>query len=218
MSGLGIILLGRGLKLSSVKIANTGGYQLVDLVAKDLIAFEQEIARAFEDGKIRAPVHLMGGNEDILIQIFANIKPEDWVFSTHRNHLHALLKGVPSEVVKKDILAGKSISLQYPEYYFHTSAIVGGNLPQAVGVAMTGQRVWVFCGDMAAQTGIFSECLRFSEKNGLPITFVIESNGLSVLTPTCEVWTEAIPISDKIIYYRYKNTWPHQGTGEQVAF
>ena len=191
---------------------------MVDLTTKDLITFEQEIARAFEDGKIRAPVHLMNGNEKKLIEIFQNIKREDWVFSTHRSHLHALLKGVPPEVVRKDILAGKSICLQYPEYRFHTSAIVGGNLPQAVGVAMTGQRVWVFCGDMAAQTGIFSECLRFSGKNDLPITFVIEDNTLSVLTPTYEVWQKIIPVSPKIIYYQYKNTWPHQGTGIRIEF
>lgn len=217
--------------MSSVKIVNTGAILLDDLTAKakqlrndnilikeDLIAFEEEMARVFGTGKIRAPVHLVGGNENQLLGIFQNIKDEDWVFSTHRSHLHALLKGVPPEVVREDILAGKSICLQYSEYRFHTSAIVGGNLPQAVGVAMTGQRVWVFCGEMAAQTGIFSECLRFSEKNDLPITFVIEDSGFSVLTPTSEVWPDICLDSHKVIRYQYKNTFPHQGTGVQVAF
>ena len=36
----------------------------------------------------------------------------------------------------KKILEGKSISLCFPEYNIYSSAIVGGVLPIAVGVAM----------------------------------------------------------------------------------
>ena len=36
-----------------------------------------------------------------LIKIFKNIKSDDWVFSTWRNHYHALLKGIPKELLKK---------------------------------------------------------------------------------------------------------------------
>ena len=35
-----------------------------------LIDFETEIKEIYEDGKITAPVHLSGGNEDQLIEIF----------------------------------------------------------------------------------------------------------------------------------------------------
>ncbi len=47
----------------------------------DLIAFEVEIAELFNSGAIRAPVHLAGGNEDELIEIFREVQPEDWVLS-----------------------------------------------------------------------------------------------------------------------------------------
>ena len=110
------------------------------------------------------------------------------MFSTHRSHYHALLKGVPPELVKAEIMAGRSICLNFPEYNFYSSAIVGGNLPQAVGVAMSLKMVdrwrdydltdragvWCFCGDMAAKTGMFHECLEYSKKNRLSINFVIE--------------------------------------------
>ena len=59
---------------------------------KDLIAFEKKVQEAYEAGEIRAPVHLSGNNEEQLIKIFKKIKKNDWVFSTWRNHYHALLK------------------------------------------------------------------------------------------------------------------------------
>ncbi|KKN63743.1 hypothetical protein LCGC14_0498470 [marine sediment metagenome] len=185
---------------------------------QDLIDFEAEIAELFEVGKIKAPVHLSGGNEDALIRIFQQVKPDDWVFSTHRSHHHALLKGIPREWLKAEIIAGHSITLNNAEYHFFTSAIVGGILPIAVGVAMTGQRVWCFVGDMAAETGVFNECLKYARGHGLPIKFVVEDNGLSVQTPTREVWGSVPSVVDEDEYYQYNPTWPHQSTGKNVIF
>ena len=188
------------------------------ITKEELIAFEEDIAREWETGHIRAPVHLVGGNEDQLIAIFKDIKPDDWLFSTHRSHLHALLKGVPRGDVKREIMAGRSISLCFPEHRFYTSAIVGGNLPIACGVAMDGKRVWCFTGDMASQTGIFSECVRYANHNDLPITFVVEDNGLSVKTPTLAVWPVVKNFGAKVIRYHYKSKYSHQGTGVNVVF
>ena len=58
---------------------------------KQLIEFEKRIKKIYENGKIKAPIHLSGNNEDKLISIFKKIKTKDWVFSTWRNHYHALL-------------------------------------------------------------------------------------------------------------------------------
>ena len=176
-----------------------------------LIAFEHEIADLIRQAKIRAPVHLCSGNEDILINIFKHVKPTDWVVSTHRSHLHALLKGIPPEWLKREILAGHSITLNNREHRFFTSAIVGGGLPIAVGLALAGETVWCFFGDMAARTGAFHECVAYAAGHRLPVHFVIEDNGLSVCTPTQEVWGN--DHAAKIISYRYKSSWPHQGDG-----
>lgn len=177
------------------------------ITKEELIAFEAEIAQLFEAGKIRAPVHLSGGNEEELIGIFENINPGDWVFATHRSHYAALLVGIPKETLKAEILAGHSITINNAEHHFFSSAIVGGILPIAVGVAMTGQKVWCFVGDMAVETGIFHECVKFSLGHKLPIHFVVEDNGYSVKTPTEAVWR-----------YSYQSQWPHQGTGKWIIF
>ncbi len=176
----------------------------------ELIAFEKDIAKEFESKHIKAPVHLHGGNESPLIKIFRHIKPTDWVCSTHRSHYHALLKGIPPEWVKSEILKGHSISLCNSHYRFITSGIVGGVLPIAVGLAMAGERVWCFAGDMAAETGIFSECVKYAGRHELPITFIVEDNGMSVESPTQEVWGDGD--YSMVTRYEYKRKFPHQGT------
>jgi pyruvate dehydrogenase E1 component alpha subunit len=190
---------------------------------EDLIGFEEEIKQLFLDKKIRSPVHLSVGSEEPLIKIFKKVKRDDWVFSTHRSHYHALLKGVDREWLKNEILENRSIHIYNKEHKIFTSAIMGGILPIAVGVAMalkrkkSKNRVWAFIGDMAATMGITHECMRYAAKHNLPITFVIEDNGLSVNTPTEEVWGKH-KSRPKIVRYKYKRVYPHQGVGIWVVF
>ena len=47
---------------------------------EDLIQFEDDVIKHWEDGKIRGPIHLSNGNEEQLIEIFKKISVEDWVF------------------------------------------------------------------------------------------------------------------------------------------
>lgn len=192
------------------------------MTAADLRAFEREVADAFEAGLIRAPVHLAGGNEDQLIKIFQDIKRGDWVFSTWRSHYHALLHGVPRELVMAEILAGRSMMLHFPEHRFFTSAIVGGILPIACGVAAAGAKVWCFLGDMTASIGAFGDAERFAIGHRLPINFVIEDNGLSTNTPTLDAWIPRARCDEApratTRRYTYRRTYPHVGSGVYVAF
>ncbi len=105
-----------------------------------LVKFEDEIAQLFNAGKIKAPIHLYHGNEDKIINIFKKIKKEDWVFCSWRSHYQCLLKGVPEEKIKNEILEGRSISLCFPEYNIYSSGIVGGSIPIAVGLAISIKR------------------------------------------------------------------------------
>ena len=102
----------------------------------DLIGFEALVAKTFNEAQIRAPIHLHGGNEDILLKIFKSIKNSDWVFSSWRSHYHCLLKGVDEKSLLNDIKNGKSITLCYPEKKIYSSAIVGGVIPIALGCAL----------------------------------------------------------------------------------
>jgi TPP-dependent pyruvate/acetoin dehydrogenase alpha subunit len=191
--------------------------------AEDLIAFEREVAEAFEAGKIRGPVHLSGGNEDDLIEIFKDIRRSDWIFSNWRNHYHALLHGVPKEKLMAHIVNGPSMNINFPEHRFFTSAIVGGILPIACGVAAgikalgKPDRVWCFIGDMTANTGVFEETEKYAARNGLPLTIVVEDNGLSTNAPTREVWGDG-PHFVTYRWYCYDRTRPHTGTGKWVSF
>ena len=196
---------------------------------KELIKFEDEIAELFNGGKIRAPVHLYYGNEDQIIDVFKKIRTHDWVFCSWRSHYQCLLKGVPSEEIKNEILAGRSISLCFPDYQIYSSAIVGGSIPVAVGAAMAIKRreedskVYSFIGEMTSETGIFHECIKYSRNHQLPIHFIIEDNSKSVCTDTREVWsTNKLSyenISDPMItYYQYETKFPHAGAGKRVEF
>lgn len=196
---------------------------------KSLIKFEEEIASLFNSSKIRSPIHLYYGNENNLIRIFKNIKSQDWVFCSWRSHYQCLLKGVPAATIKKEILFGKSISLCFPKYNIYSSAIVGGVIPIALGVALGIKRekkssmVYCFMGDMTSETGIMHECLKYATNFNLPIKFIIEDNNLSVCTNTRKTWnfkklTHENKKSNFIIYYKYKNKYPHAGAGKRVQF
>ncbi len=197
------------------------GNNIVD--KNDLIAFERTVAEAFLNKQISAPVHLCGGNEDQLIEIFKEVRPNDWVFSTWRSTYHALLKGVPPQWVFSEMLAGRSMLLMNAEYRLVSSAIVGGILPIACGVALGAKlrglsdRIWVFVGDMTATTGLFREFEQYCAGHELPVRIVVEDNGVSTNTPTDVTWgtsKQILPIQR----YRYQRTWPHVGIGQHVAF
>jgi pyruvate dehydrogenase E1 component alpha subunit len=190
-----------------------------------LIQFERKMADHWEAGKVRGPIHLSGGNEDELIEIFKYVKKSDWVFSTWRSHYHALLKGVPSEWLEEEILAGRSITIINQEEKFYASAIVGAIIPIATGVALSNKRnntndkVWCFIGDMAFETGGFYEMHKYAQRYDLPIRFIVEDNGVSTNTPTEETWNGVKrEVPEDVIWYNYKKEWPHYGTGKWVIF
>ena len=194
-----------------------------------LIKFEQEIAKLFNAGQIRAPVHLYHGNENQIIKIFKKIKDKDWVFCTWRSHYQCLLKGVPEKLIKEEILSGRSISLCFSQYNVYSSAMVGGSIPIAVGTAMSLKRkksknkVYCFMGEMTSETGIAHECVKYSRNFKLPIHFIIEDNKKSVCTETRKAWNlkklSYEGRSDKYVtFYHYKLKYPHAGAGKRVQF
>ena len=193
-----------------------------------LIAFEKRVALAFENKEVKGPVHLSGGNEDQLLEIFKEIHPEDWCVTFYRNHYHALLHGVPEEKLFKAICDGHSMTLQFPEHRLFSTAIVGGQLSIAVGIAAALKRkdckrkVWVFMGDMAASIGVAWEAVYYAAGHELPVRFITEDNGLSCNTPTDETWGKKV--SNEMLntvahrWYRYERKWPHVGLEKWIQF
>jgi TPP-dependent pyruvate/acetoin dehydrogenase alpha subunit len=207
------------------------------MTEKEIEDFEEDIANCYNQGMMRAPLHLDSGNILNLIRVFENVRENDWVCCTWRSHAKQLLKGVCPERLKPDILAGKSITLCYKEKKTISSAIVTGILPIAVGLSLANKfknspdRVWCFLGEHTAETGSFHECYNYSMAHDLNIMWVIEDNGLSVKTPTKHVWKTNLPtviknkfpqyheddgfLFDehcKLVYFKYTSKYPHSGT------
>jgi TPP-dependent pyruvate/acetoin dehydrogenase alpha subunit len=214
------------------------------LSATELIQFEEQVCAAWKNKEIKAPVHLYYGNEAQIIEIFSGIRDQDWILCSWRSHYQCLLKGVPADRLLSDIKKSRSISLNYPEYKIFSSAIVGGNIPIATGIALAAKRlkkdehVYCFIGDMTSETGTFHENWKYSVNFDLPITWVVEDNGKSVCTDTRKTWgfnqlvhephkdqLDANALAGntifkltKIIYYSYKTKFPHAGTGARIEF
>jgi len=195
---------------------------------ENLKKFSNFIATFYNKGLIKGPVHLSGSTdnkqEKNLIKIFKKYyKKGDWIFATYRNHFAWLLSGRNPNKLVQQIIDGHSMHV-YDNKFF-TSAIVGGHVPIAVGVALalklkkSKNKVLCFLGDSAAHCGVVFESIKYSYYHKLPIIFIIEDNNRSVYTKTSDVW--GIKNKDyffnfykkkNIIYYRYEPLYKHYGS------
>lgn len=206
--------------------------------AEQLTAFEDKMRELFNAGELPSLLHLSGGNEAQLVDIFKRINEGDWVFASHRSHLHALLAGIPPERVEKLICEDCSMFIFDKARNFYSSAILGGTACIAAGVAWSIKHsrdnwlntedaisrdedlphVWCFFGDGAEDEGHVYEAIRFVTGWDLPCTFVIEDNDRSVDTDKiCRRGPHAKDFdwqTDKVIRYHYKPTYPHAGRGQ----
>jgi TPP-dependent pyruvate/acetoin dehydrogenase alpha subunit len=188
-----------------------------------LRAFEQRIVAHFAAGALPFLIHLSGGNEEWLCDIFNgwNIRPEDWVLSTHRNHHHALLKGIPAADLEKMILEGRSMFVFSEEHRFITSSILAGTCAIACGLALaeqrkqTNARVFCFIGDGAEDNGHFWEAVRYANSKCLPLFFLIEDNDRQVDTSFQERWSDwrRPQYPKNVVRHCYHPAFPHGGAG-----
>jgi len=189
-------------------------------IIESLVAFEKHVVDLFEDARIPYPIHLTGGNERQLIEIFREVQPGDYIFSTHRSHYHYLLAGGSPAELERMILAGDSMHVFDKKINFLTSAIVAGGPAIAVGVAFALKRqgsaakVWCFAGDGAEDEGHFYEAVRYVDGHDLPCVFIIEDNDRSVETPKAERHGKStLQWPACVRRYSYTPTYPHVGTG-----
>jgi len=185
---------------------------------EELIAFENKIGDLYLDNKLPFLFHLSGGNEEQLIEIFKDIKEGDYVISNHRSHYHALLHGIPPEVVEDRILNGRSMFIYDRERNFFCSAIIGGTPAIAVGIAWalkrkgSDKKVWCFIGDGTEDSGHTYEAVRYVDGFDLPCKFIIENNNRSVESTNEERWGKTADYqwnSPSVIKYHYDITYPH---------
>jgi TPP-dependent pyruvate/acetoin dehydrogenase alpha subunit len=164
-----------------------------EIFAQRVRRFEQRLLDNMKD--IFVPVHLCLGHERVAAEIYEYIRPEDWLFSHHRNHGHYLAKGGSEEKLWDEIMGlptglnggfAGSQGISDASINFHASAIVGGLVGVAAGCAYAlkmneSKAIAVCCiGDGGTEAGVFWEALNFCALYRLPIAYIIENNGMSV--------------------------------------
>ncbi|MFH1266066.1 MAG: pyruvate dehydrogenase complex E1 component subunit beta [Planctomycetota bacterium] len=178
--------------------------------------FERTVQTLYRDGELPGFIHLYVGEEATGVGVIAQLRPDDWITSTHRGHGHVLAKGVPPQILLAE-LAGKAtgccggrggtMHLYAPSLgLFGTNGIVGAGIPAAVGLGLsamtrgTDQVAVALFGDGAVNHGAFHESVNFAGIQNAPVVFVCENNLYATATPLT-MTTRNVDIASKAAAY-----------------
>jgi 2-oxoisovalerate dehydrogenase E1 component len=159
--------------------------------------WEERLIALAQDGESFGHYHVYVGQEAIGIPVLAALRPDDLVFTTHRNHGHLLGRGADPGRLLAEVLGratglnggkGGTLHACAPELGVpHTSAIVGGTVPIAAGAALAARRrgsdqvTMSFFGDGAMEEGAVFETLNLAALWQLPVIFLCENNTTEAL-------------------------------------
>jgi pyruvate dehydrogenase E1 component alpha subunit len=168
--------------------------KLIDMyrVMVRIRVFETRVYKEFAGGNIPGFVHLYAGEEAIAAGTCANLRPDDYITSTHRGHGHLIAKGGKTDRMMAELYGkktgynkGKGGSMHIAEVdigILGADAIVGAGIPIAGGAALsaklrgTDQVSVCFLGDGACNTSRFHEGVNLASIWKLPIVYIIENN------------------------------------------
>ncbi len=165
--------------------------------------FEERVSKEFAAGNIPGFVHLYVGEEAIATGACANLRPDDYITSTHRGHGHLIAKGGKTDRMMAELYGkktgynkGKGGSMHIADMdigILGANGIVGAGIPIAGGAALsaqmrgTDQVVICFFGDGATNTTRFHEGINMASHWKLPVVYVIENNLWAQFTRTSTV-------------------------------
>lgn len=169
---------------------------------------EEKIQEMFLANLIRGTTHLAIGQEACAAGAAAVLEPGDTVTCTYRGHHHALALGMSMRAMMAEMMGkssgickGKGGSMHMTDAsvgLLGANAIVGAQLPIAVGAAITarvkktGKIAVTFFGDGATNIGTFHEALNFAAIQKLPVIFICENN----LYGEYSVWSKTTPVEN----------------------
>jgi pyruvate dehydrogenase E1 component alpha subunit len=178
--------------------------------------FEERVVKEFAAGNIPGAAHLYAGEEAVAAGACANLRPDDYIISTHRGHGHLIAKGGKTERMMAELYGkktgynkGKGGSMHIADMeigILGANAIVGAGIPIAGGAALsakmrgTGQVIICFMGDGATNTGRFHEGVNLAAIWNLPVVYVIENNIYAESTSISAV-CKLTNLSDRAIAY-----------------
>ena len=160
--------------------------------------FEEAAAEQYAQGNIAGFLHLYPGEEAVAVGALRAIDLGDYVVTTYREHVHALMRGIPPNAVMAELFGrsdgcsggyGGSMHLfDMSRRFLGGYAIVGETFPVALGVAYqlrlsnAPDAVICFFGEGAANQGTFHESLNMAALWKLPILFICENNHYQIGT------------------------------------
>lgn len=169
-------------------------YRLMVLMRR----FEEACLTGVASKEIHGELHTAIGQEAIAVALSEHLRPDDSLVSTHRNHLHAIAKGIPlrpllAEIFEKETGMcggfGGHMHLFDTARRFSTTGIVGGSLPVALGHAYAARLrgvdsvAFAVVGDGSVNTGGFHETMNMAGVLGLALVVVIENNEWAISVP-----------------------------------
>ncbi len=155
--------------------------------------FEERTGQQYQLKKFSGFCHLYIGQEAVAVGVaHATRKGEDYIFTTYRDHGHALIYGISAREVMAELFMraagsskGKGGSMHFYNgklRYMGGNGIVGGHTPLATGAAFAskyrGEESIAVCfmGDAAVNQGTFHESLNMAGLWKLPVVYIAENN------------------------------------------
>lgn len=154
--------------------------------------FEEKVAEGYALGKIGGFCHLYIGQEAVSTGVMTQLRDDDYVITTYRDHGQAIVRGVAPRAVMAELFGrldgcsrGKGGSMHLFDRnvnFLGGHGIVGAHLPIATGVAFAikyrggDQVVACFMGEAAVNNGAFHESLNMAGLWKLPVIYLIENN------------------------------------------
>jgi pyruvate dehydrogenase E1 component alpha subunit len=154
--------------------------------------FEEKSAELYTKEKIRGFLHLYIGEEAVAVGVMQALNSEDNIFSTYREHGHALARGIDPGIIMAEMYGkqegcsrgrGGSMHLfDVNKKFYGGNAIVGGHLAMSVGMALASKKqkknniTCCFFGDGAIAEGEFHEAMNLAALWNVPVLFVCENN------------------------------------------
>jgi len=154
--------------------------------------FEQKCAEVYRIGEIGGFCHLYIGQEAISIGTQMALDKDDYVITSYRDHVQAIVQGIPPEEVMAELygktdgsVGGKGGSMHMfskENNFFGGHGIVGGQIGVGTGLAFSqkyrDEKNVTLClfGEAAVNQGIFHESLNMAQLWKLPCIYVCENN------------------------------------------
>jgi len=155
------------------------------IVYEDMVlgrTFEDKCAEMYYRGKMFGFVHLYNGQEAVASGIIKAMRPDDYVCSTYRDHVHALSAGVTANEVMAELF-GKETGCSKGRggsMLASGAAFQSKYRREVMGDPNADQVTACFFGDGASNNGQFFETLNMAALWKLPIIFVIENNDWAI--------------------------------------